>query len=114
MKRMHALLIALALGVAIVAGTFAAMRTTQLGASSTPRISDAQYLKQTRALARAEAALRAELRRKPTVSPVVAPAPAVAPAQSVIYHRPAPIVRVVHRSGGEREAEQGNGAGLDD
>ena len=116
MKRMHALLIALALGIAVVAGTFAALRTTQLGSRSTAtNVSSAQIAKQNRALARAEAVLRAELRRKPPALKAL-PAPA-APAQTVIYRRPAPVVHIVHRAGGGNESEARNGegqGGLDD
>ena len=118
MKRIHALLIALALAVAVVAGTFAAMRTTQLGTSSTTatqHVSTAEVARQTRILNRAEAALRAQLRRKPPKVPalpaaVTAPA---APAQTVIYHRAPTIVHVLHRHGGEHEggdSEHGDAA----
>ncbi len=117
MKRTQAFLIALALGVAVIAGTFAALRSQQLARNAAPRVSSNQYLSQTRALDRAEAALRAELRRRPPAIPaarVAAPAPAQAP-QAVIYRRPAPIVRVIHRQGGEHETESGDsGGGFDD
>jgi hypothetical protein len=108
MKRTHAFLIAVALAIAVVAGTFAALRTTQLGANATPKISTTEFARQSRALDRAQAALRAELARKPPALSAVAPAQ----AQTVIYRRPAPIVHVIHRRG-EQEAE-GQGAGLDD
>ena len=119
MKRIHALFIALALGIAVVAGTFAALRTTQLGSRSTAtNVSSAQIATQNRALARAEAVLRAELRRKPpALKALPASAAPAAPAQTVIYHRPAPIVHVVHRPGGGHESETANGegqGGLDD
>ena len=60
MKRTHAFLIALALGIAVVAGTFAALRTTQLGARRRRRHASQlrQIAQQNRALDRAEAALR--------------------------------------------------------
>lgn len=127
MKRIHALLIALALGIAVVAGTLAALRTTHLGSNATAtNVSSAQIAKQNRALTRAEAALRAELRHKPPAiaalpakAPAISALPAVpsASAQTVIYHRPAPIVHVIHRSGGEHESEAAHGessGGLDD
>jgi aminoglycoside phosphotransferase (APT) family kinase protein len=115
MKRLHALLIALALAVAVVAGTFAALRTTQLGAKATSanRVDAAQIARQNRALDRAEAALRAELKRRP---PAIAALPAAAPppaAQTVIYHRPPPIVHVIHRPGGGEYDHEGGG-GVDD
>jgi hypothetical protein len=117
MKRIHALLIALALGIAVVAGTFAALRTTQLGSrATTTNVSSTQIAKQNRALTRAEAALRAELHRKP---PAIGALPAArsTSAQTVIYRRPPAVVHVIHRRGGEHEGEtaQGDGHGsLDD
>lgn len=114
MKRIHALILVLALGITVVAGTFAALRITQLGSKATATtVSSAQIAKQNRALARAEAALRVELHQKP---PAVAGLPAAPAAQTVIYHRPAPIVHIIHRAGGEHEgdAERSDGGGLDD
>ena len=117
MKRLPASLIALALAVAVVAGMFAALRTTQLGAkaTTTTKVSSTEIARQNRALDRAEAALRAELKRKP---PAIARVPAAAPpaaGQTVIYHRPPPIVHVIHRAGaGEHEHGDGGGEGLDD
>ena len=105
MKRVHALILAVAIGIAVVLGSFAALRTTH--AASPGTVANAQVVTQTRALDRAEAALRAELRRKP---PAVSAVPA-ARAQTVIYHRPPPVVHVVHRHG-EREGE--GREGLDD
>lgn len=114
MKRTHAFLIALALGIAVVAGTFAALRSQQLARNAAPRMSSNQYAAQTRALDRAEAAIKAELRRRPPAVPAVTAAtPARAP-QAVIYRRPAPIVHVIHRHGGEHETESGDGGGFDD
>jgi hypothetical protein len=138
MKRIHALILVLALGIAVGAGTFAALRTTQLGSAATAtNVDSTQISKQNRALARAETALRVELRRKP---PAIAALPAAglpsrataagmpsaglqaappAATQTVIYHRPPPIVHVIHRPGGgehEGDAAQGHGdgGGLDD
>jgi type II secretory pathway component PulJ len=117
MKRTHALLIALALGIAVVAGAFAVIRTTQLGSKATAtQVSSAQIARQNRALSRAEAALRAELRRKPPAIGAL-PARSSVPAQTVIYHRPPAVVHVIPRPGGEheREAQGGDGnGGLDD
>ena len=115
MRRTHAFLVALALGIAVVAGTFAALRSQQLARTAAPRVSSTQYVTQNRALDRAEAAIRAELRRRqPAVPPVAAQAAARVP-QAVIYRRPAPIVRVIHRHDGEHETESRDGGGeLDD
>jgi hypothetical protein len=114
MKRTHAFLIAVALGIAVVAGTFAALRSQQLARNAAPRISSSQYTSQTRALDRAEAAIKAELRRRPPVVPALRAAPPARAPQAVIYRRPAPIVHVIHRQGGEREAESHDGGGFDD
>lgn len=132
MKPAHVLVVAAAVAIAAVAGTYAAMRTTQLSlASAQPaRVSTAAIASQNRALHRARAALLAELKRKPpALPPVPAPAPVSAPAvrtatappaaaAPVIYVRPKPIVHVIHRHGeGEHEREGGDsasGASFDD
>ena len=111
MKRLPALIIALALAVAVVAGTSAALRTTQLGSKATPHVSSAQIAQQNRALDRAQVALRAELRRKP---PAISALPPAASAQTVIYHRPPPVVHVIHRPGGGEHDQGTEGGGLDD
>jgi hypothetical protein len=112
MRRIHALVLALAVGVAAVAGGFAALRTT---AAAAPQVSAAEVARQNRLLDRAEAALAKEARRTP---PALAPAPdsvgrtggSGAP-QTVIYRRAPTIVRVVHRRHSEREPDGGE---LDD
>jgi hypothetical protein len=115
MKRTQSLIIALALAVAVVAGAFAALRTTQLGAKAAPHVTSTQIARQNQALDRAEAALRAELRHKPPATSTLHQAQRVAAAQTVIYHRPPPIVHIIHRTGGEHEHESGDGGGgLDD
>jgi hypothetical protein len=120
MKPLNALILVLALGIAVVAGSFAALRTTHLGSNATAtHVSTTQFAKQNRALIRAEATLRAELRKKPPAIPRLPaagqpaagvpaaglPAAPPAAAQTVIYHRPPPIVHVIHRHGGEHESE---------
>ena len=114
MKRTHALIIALALAIAVVAGSFAALRTTQLGAKATPQVNSIQIAQQNRALDRAAAALRAELKHKPPAIPTLHQATRVLAAQTVIYHRPAPIVHVIHRAGGGEHESSDRGGGLDD
>lgn len=117
MKRTHALLISLLLAAAVLAGSFAALRTTRLSTQSAAptRVSSTALARQSRALDRAEAALRAELRRKPPALPAVAAArPAAAPPATVVYHRPPAIVHVIHRHGGEHESEGGHEGGGDD
>ena len=129
MKTAHALVLALAVGSAAVAGTYAALRTTQLGAAAVqaPQVSPAAIARRSRALDRAEVALRAQLRRRPPALPRVpkaqppvpgvapaAPVAAPAPAPRVLYVRPKPIVHVVHRHGGEPGDSSDEGHGTDD
>lgn len=106
MKRSHAFLIALAIGVAAVFGLMAATRTAHLGSTATQAttISSAQIAARNRALDRMEIALRKQLTQKPPALPAL---PAAAPQQQqrVLYVRPAPIVHIVHRPGGEHEAD---------
>ena len=114
MKRIHAFLIALALGIAVVAGTFAALRSQQLASER----GAAHQLEPVRG---------AEPRARPCgegdqggAPPPAAGGPGghVRPCRrhrAVIYRRPAPIVRVVHRHGGEHEASNlVTGGGFDD
>ena len=137
MKRTHALLIVLAVAMAAIAGTFAALRSSQLRANAAPKVSAAQIQRQIHSLDRTEAALRAQLRRKPPALPALPhaipqatlsapaaaapPALASAPAPRITYVRPKPVIRIVHRHGGEhgddggtRLAASGNGSHLDD
>jgi hypothetical protein len=119
MKRTHAFLIALAIGVAAVFGLMAATRTAHLGSNTTQArtISGAQIAARNRALDRMEIALRKQLTQKP---PALPPIPTAAPRQPqpqrVLYVRPAPIVHIVHRHGGEHEAQDAEheGGGFDD
>jgi hypothetical protein len=112
MRPTHAFLLVAAVAIAAVAGTYAALRTTQLSqASAQPgAVSAASIARQSRALDRAQAALRAELRRRPPRLPSLVRR--AAPPPAVTYVRPAPIVRVLHRHGGE--SEHGDGGELDD
>jgi hypothetical protein len=121
MKRTHAFIISLALAVAVVAGSFAALRSQHLAQqASGARVGAAQFDRQMRALDRAEARLSAELRRRPPAIPAlstVAPATTRNQPQAIIYRRPAPIVHVIHRHGGEHESEheaRGDGGGGSD
>ena len=136
MNRRHATVIALFLALALVAGLFAALRTTRLGATSaTPTVSAAQIAQRNRQLDAVEAKLRTQAKQKPPALPALppptraasarsAPAAAAPPAasqpQRVIYVRPAPIVKVVPRHGEsehedryEHESEH-DGGELDD
>ncbi len=110
--------------MASVAGTYAALRSSQLRANAAPKVSAVQIQRQNQALNRAEAALRAQLRRKPPALPALprtqpvhavpaGPAPALAGAAAprVTYVRPKPIVHIVHRHGGEPGDHEGGGDG---
>ena len=114
MNRRHATVIALFLALALAAGLFAALRTTQLGAaSSTPKVSAAQIAQRNRQLDAIEAKLRTQAKQKPPSLPAVpalqpkasVPAAAAQPPR-VIYVRPAPVVQTVSRHG-ESEHEDG-------
>jgi len=120
MTRINSLLIAVLIGFAALAGTYAATRTTQLGAAAQKQ-SAVQLQQRTRQLAAGEVALRKALAQSPApsariaaASSVVAAAPSARPAvaaaaQRVVYVRPAPIVIHKHRAGGEFEASDGGG-----
>lgn len=132
MNKGHALLIALVVGIAAIAGTIAATKTAHLGQSATahPKTPSALIAQRTKALNKTEVALRKALKQKPPKLPalpkaapaaaapatsmVAAPIPAVAAApapQRVVYVRPKPIVVTVHRKAGEYEAERDGGEG---
>jgi hypothetical protein len=112
MNRRHAAVIALFLALALVAGAFAALRTTTLGARS-QAVPAAQIAAKSRQLDRFEARLARAAKRRPPALPAAAPVAAQAPR--VVYERPAPIVRVLHRHGGEGEGEhEHESEGFDD
>ena len=69
MNRRHVTVISLFLAFALVLGMFATLRTTQLGASSTPTVSAAQIAQRNRQLDRVEASLRKAARQKPPALP---------------------------------------------
>jgi len=101
MKRTHAIVIALALGIAAMLGTFAATRSAHLGAA-TRKAEQRQVALRARRITQAEQALRRALVQAPALPPAT-------PQRTLktVYVRPAPIVLRVHRGGGERESEGG-------
>lgn len=106
MNKMHALIVAAILAVAAVFGFVAATRTAGLRSAS-PTVSSAAASARAHKLDRVEASLRRALRDKPPALPAL-PASrgsAVGAAPHVVYHRPAPIVVVRHRSSSEAEHE---------
>lgn len=94
-------MIALLLGLAALLGTFAVIRTTNLGAASRAA-TDSHIAAQQRRLAAAERSLRHALATGP------APASTVK-APKTVYVRPAPIVVRLHRHG-----DDGEGGEFDD
>jgi hypothetical protein len=106
MKRIHALIIAVVLAAAAVAGLSAALRTTHLAAAARGTVPAAQIAERNRQLDKIEKTLLAEAHRAPkTARQGQAP---------ILYVRPKPIVHVVHRSGGEHEGEREADGGHDD
>ncbi len=93
MKRIHALLISAAVAFAVAAGTFAALRTTQLGSANSPGISPTELTRQTRALDRTQAQLKRALHKQPPKLPpvpvVAAPAPVTTTAPTLSAPPPA-------------------------
>lgn len=100
MNRKHVTGIALLLALGIVAGMFALVRTTGIASSNTRAATTALVQARTRQLDRYEASLRsqiAHLNARPRTQ-TARTAPAAAAAQRIVYVRPAPIVRTIHRS----------------
>jgi hypothetical protein len=141
MNRTNAAVIAVMMGCAAVAAFVAASRSVHLGAAAARAnaVPAGQIARRNARLDRIEIALRRALRQRPpklprvpTVPPrpVTKPIPATpaapaavpigapAGAPAVVYVRPAPIVHVIHRHGGEHESERGGdhggGGGADD
>jgi hypothetical protein len=82
MNRKHGLFLAVALGLAAVAGTYAAMQTTDLGAQAAS-VSEQEIAAADKRLDEQEAALRRAARKRPPKLPKLPPraqAPAAAPA----------------------------------
>lgn len=108
MNKMHALVVAAILAVAVGFGFVAATRTAGIRSAS-PSVSSAAVSARAHKLDRVEASLRRALRDKPPALPAMpaSPGSAVGAAPHVVYHRPAPIIVVKHRanSEGEHEAE---------
>ena len=114
MKRIHVALIAGLIALAALAGTFAAARTTSLGAAGR-NASAALVAKRTRQLDAYAAALHRAIRQKPPALPAVpGTARAAQGSPTVIYRRPAPIVVVKHTHHGDDGGSESDGGGGDD
>jgi hypothetical protein len=114
MNKAHVVAVALLLGIAAVFGLVAATKTARVGgaqahASTASAVSIAA---RSRKLDQTERALRRALQDRPPALPA---APAVTP-QRVVIERPAPVIVVKHRTGGEHEHEHedAEGTGGDD
>jgi hypothetical protein len=99
MNRLHALLIAVAIALAIAAGTFAALRTTQLSATPSGGVTAAEIARQQAALHRVKIRLRHALEQRPPKLPPLpaiakTPAPAAAPTPLPAAPAPAPAPSV--------------------
>ncbi|MGH3059331.1 MAG: hypothetical protein ACRDPP_14010 [Gaiellaceae bacterium] len=82
MNRLHALVVAVLLGIAAVAGSYAALGTTALGVTATEAtISDAQIAAREAKLDKAARALRRAAKRKP---PALPPLPARRSSASLV------------------------------
>lgn len=115
MTKTHATLISLLLGLAVVLGMFAAVRTTSLAARSSSADTASVVQRQQR-LNRAEAQLRHALARRPPTLPAASRRPAPVAAPRIAYVRPAPIVAPPASSGdhGDDEEHGAEKEGFDD
>lgn len=115
MSKMHALVVAAILALSAGFGLVAATRTAGLRSAS-PSVSSTAVSARAHKLDRVEASLRRALRDKPPALPAL-PASrgsAVAAAPHVVFHRPAPIIVVKHRSSSEAESEADDARETDD
>jgi hypothetical protein len=124
MNKAHLTLFALLVAGATVLGAVAVTRTTGLGQAAR-HTNDAIVTARTKQLAAYAAKLQKELKAKPPALPGVpkaAPTPAAAPmaqaAPRIVYHRPPPVVTVIHThqrgdDGGSDAGGHGGGDGGD-
>ena len=104
MNRKHVTGIALLLALAVVAGMFAVVRTTGIASSNNRAATAALVQARTKQLDRYEAGLRSRIDRlnvtagTQSTRTTQGSVAAAAPAQRIVYVRPAPIVRTIHRS----------------
>ena len=114
MTRTHRLVIALLIGVSMVAGVYALTATLRISAQATAsKAPNSAIAARTKQLDSMQTKLRKALAQRPPKLPQVPQlnqAQVAAPgfggqSQQVVYVRPKPIVVRVHRSGGGREAD---------
>jgi hypothetical protein len=115
MNRMHVLVVSAILAVAAGFGLVAASRTAGLRTAS-PSVSPAALAARAHKLDRVEASLQRALRDKPPALPALPTAGGASgrAVPHVVYHRPAPIIVVKHRSSGEGEHGEDTSGETDD
>jgi hypothetical protein len=107
MNRKHVTGIALLIALAAVAGLFALARTTGLAGAGSSTTTSALVQARTVQLDRYEATLRKQIASVGTTQALAPGAPLQA-AQKVVYVRPAPIVRTIHRQHGDDRSSGGS------
>jgi hypothetical protein len=110
MHKLNVFIVAVLVAGAAVLGTFAALRTTSLGAAHRTSADTAVRVR-TKQLDRFAAALHKQLARKTPALPAVPARAAAAPAPvpRVVYRRPAPIVVVRHTHHGDDGGNESEG-----
>jgi hypothetical protein len=114
MARKHAFLISIAVALALVAGVYAAMQTTELGASasSSPEVSDAQIRQRDRQLDRIAQKIRTHRKKRPPAVPaLVAPGSSGTRASSggSLSSGPGPGPQILVSNSGPGSASSGHG-----
>jgi hypothetical protein len=127
MNKAHLTVLALLIAGATVLGAIAVTRTTGLGRAAR-HTNDAAVAARAKQLGAYAAKLQKELKAKPpALPPVPKPPPAAAPAAvpvaaparqapRIVYHRPPPVVTVIHthRHGDDGGSDGGGEGGGDD
>jgi len=106
MKKLHVFAVALLLALAAVFGLLAATRTAGIATiAARPQADRAAITARQHRLDRVQASLRKALADRPPALPALRrPANSSAVATRVVYRRPAPVVVIKHRAGGEHES----------
>ena len=105
MHKAHAAIIALALGVAAVAGTFAALETTSLGAQAASGSGGGQLAVRKAKLDRAERKLNRAVKRRPPALPPIPAAASLSSGSGSSGPNPGPGGPVVSDDSGHNEFE---------
>ena len=114
MNKAHLTLFALLVAGATVLGAIAVTRTTHLGRAAR-HTNDAALAARTKQLDAYAAKLQKELKATPPALPalpkaarVSAVAPATPPPR-IVYHRPSPVVTVIHSHHGDEDSHESDG-----